>query len=123
MMRDERSLIVGGLVVLAAACCAGKAQQGGDTTKQTAYLGKLQRHISSHKIDPKTRRKGTVIVRFRVSATGELLSHEITKSSGSEALDKAAVAALERAAPFPPFPDGVTGTELALSVPFRFLTR
>lgn len=102
---------------------SGKAQQGGDTTKRTAYLGKLQRHISSHKIDPKTRRKGTVIVRFKVSSSGELLSHEITQSSGSEALDKAAVAALKSATPFPPFPEGVTGTELALSIPFRFLTR
>lgn len=102
---------------------SGKEQKGGDTTKRTAYLGKLQRHISAHKIDPKTRRTGTVIVRFTVSSEGKLLSHEITKSSGSEKLDKAALAALESAAPFPPFPEGVTGSELALSVPFRFLTR
>ncbi|MCV0368408.1 MULTISPECIES: TonB family protein [Filomicrobium] len=102
---------------------AAQAQEGGDASARTAYLGKLQRHISAHKVNPRTNRRGTVIVRFTVSPTGQLLSREITKSSGSEQLDKAALAALDKAAPFPPFPKGVVNRELAVSVPFRFLTR
>ena len=102
---------------------SGRKQEGGDTTQRTAYLGKLQKHINEHKIVPATRRMGTVIVRFTVSPDGKLLSREITKSSGSEQLDKAALAALESAEPFPPFPEGVTGDELALSLPFNFITR
>ena len=50
---------------------------------------------------------GTVWVKFRVGPAGELLSREITSSSGSKVLDQAAVAALDRAAPFPPMPDEV----------------
>lgn len=102
---------------------SSKKQEGGDTTQRTAYLGKLQRHISDHKVNPRTDRKGTVVVRFTVSAEGKLLSREITKSSGSDKLDQAALAALDRAQPFPPFPDGVGNADLAVSVPFRFLTR
>lgn len=102
---------------------SAQKQEGGDTTVRTAYLGKLQRHITSHKVNPRTNRQGTVIVRFTVSASGKLLSSEITKSSGSTKLDQAALAALERAAPFPPFPKGVVNDQLAVSVPFRFLVR
>lgn len=102
---------------------SSKKQEGGDTTQRTAYLGKLQRHITAHKVNPRTDRKGTVIVRFTVSAEGKLLSREIVQSSGSDKLDQAALAALERAEPFPPFPRGVGNSELAVSVPFRFLTR
>lgn len=102
---------------------SAQKKEGGDTTLRTAYLGKLQRHINAHKVNPKTNRNGTVIVRFTVSAAGKLLSREITKSSGSIQLDQAALAALQRAEPFPPFPAGVGKKELAVSVPFRFLTR
>lgn len=100
---------------------SAQKQDGGDSTLRTVYLGKLQRHITSHKVNPRTNREGTVIVRFTVSASGELLSREITRSSGSAKLDEAALAALERAAPFPPFPQGVVNKEMAVSVPFRFL--
>lgn len=102
---------------------SAQKQDGGDTTIRTAYLGKLQRHITSYKVNPRTNRQGTVVVRFTVSASGQLLSREVTKSSGSSKLDEAAIAALERAAPFPPFPKGVVNDQLAVSVPFRFLVR
>lgn len=102
---------------------SAQKQDGGDSTMRTAYLGKLQRHIASYKVNPRTNRQGTVIVRFTVSASGQLLSREIAKSSGSPKLDEAALAALDRAAPFPPFPKGVVNDQLAVSVPFRFLVR
>ena len=48
---------------------------------------------------------------------------EVKKSSGSKVLDDAALAALDRAAPFPPMPRGVANGPLKLEVPVEFITR
>jgi len=48
---------------------------------------------------------------------------EVKKSSGSKALDDAALTALDRAAPFPPMPRGVSNGPLKLQVPVDFVTR
>jgi periplasmic protein TonB len=47
---------------------------------------------------------GTVLVKFELDRTGELISSEVKKSSGSQILDRAALEILRRASPFPPFP-------------------
>jgi TonB family protein len=57
------------------------------------------------------------------STIKEILSRAILQSSGSKLLDDAALASLERAAPFPPLPHSVASGPLELQVPFRFITR
>ena len=100
---------------------SGAARTGGSTTARTAYLGQLREVLEKAKINPRTRLAGTVVVRFRVAAGGQLVSREITTSSGSKVLDEAAVAVLERAAPFPPMPTGVaSGEPMVVTVPFEF---
>ena len=102
---------------------SGQAQQGGDTTQRRAYLGTLSKSIERAKVNPRSRQAGTVMVRFTVGPDGNLISRAIEKSSGSKVLDDAAVAALDRAAPFPPMPQTVAQGPIEVSVPFEFVTR
>lgn len=98
-------------------------QSGGDPTIRMAYLGKLRSTIERKKVNPQTRDQGTVMVRFTVDSLGQLVSREVATSSGSKRLDDAALAAIERAAPFPPFPNGLGTPSIVVNVPFRFMTR
>jgi protein TonB len=47
----------------------------------------------------------------------------VQQSSGSKLLDDAAMAALDRAAPFPPLPQEIARAPLEVQVPFNFVTR
>jgi len=102
---------------------SGAAQHGGDTTQHSIYLGQLRKLLEKSKINPRSPATGTVVVEFKISPTGALLSREVTKSSGSKLLDDAAMASLERAAPFPPMPKSVSQGPLDVQVPFKFITR
>jgi len=102
---------------------SGAAQQGGDTTLRMAYLGKLRKTLERSKVNPRIHLAGTVLITFIVSPSGQVLRREVEKSSGSKALDEAAMAALERAAPFPPMPHDLTQGPLEVQIPFKFVTR
>ena len=102
---------------------SGQELKGGDATAHRAYLGKLRTHLEGSKVNPRTNRVGTAIVRITVKSTGELVSNEIVKSSGSEALDNAAKASIEGAAPFPSIPSEVGQETITVSIPFRFTVR
>ncbi|MGE0022789.1 MAG: energy transducer TonB [Hyphomicrobium sp.] len=101
-----------------------QGKTGGDTTAMSAYRGKLFKHLSSRKVNPRSKISGTVVVRFTVGPEGELISREIATSSGSKLLDDAAVASVERAAPFPAMPDEARSDgPMVVSVPFKFSVR
>jgi protein TonB len=102
---------------------SGAAQEGGDTTQRRAYLGQVRKTLERSKVNPRSSMSGTVLIRFTVGAKGELLSRMVQKSSGSKVLDDAAMAALDRAAPFPPLPQEIARGPLEVQVPFRFVTR
>jgi len=102
---------------------SGQAKQGGDTTQRRAYLGTLSKSIERSKVNPRSRQAGTVMVRFTVGPDGNLISRAVERSSGSKVLDDAAVAALDRAAPFPPMPQNVAQGPIEVSVPFEFVIR
>jgi len=102
---------------------SGAAQEGGDTTQRRAYLGQVRKTLERSKVNPRSSMSGTVMIRFTVGAKGELLSRMVQQSSGSKVLDDAAMAAIDRAAPFPPLPQEIAGGPLEVQVPFRFVTR
>ncbi|GFO81353.1 TonB family protein [Methyloceanibacter sp.] len=102
---------------------SGEEKTGGSATAHRAYLGKLRVHLERSKVNPRTRLVGTAIVQLTVKSNGQLVSHEIVKSSGSKALDKAALDSIERAAPFPSIPSEVGESTISVSVPFRFTVR
>jgi protein TonB len=102
---------------------SGAEQQGGDTTLRMAYLGTLRKTLERSKVNPRSRLTGTVLIRFTVGPTGQVLSREVQKSSGSKLLDEAAMAALDRASPFPPMPEELARGPIEVQVPFKFITR
>lgn len=111
-------------VAIVAEQSSGEEKLGSiSATARTQYLGKLRDLLERSKINPRSRLAGTVWVKFTIGPSGELMSREITSSSGSKVLDDAAVAALERAAPFPEMPKNVADEPLIVSVPFKFITR
>ena len=102
---------------------SGEELRGGDATAHRAYLGKLRTHLEGSKVNPRTKRVGTAVVRLTVKSNGELVSNEIVKSSGSKKLDDAALASIANAAPFPSIPSEVGQETISVSVPFRFKVR
>ncbi len=102
---------------------SGAAKSGGAAKAYGLYLGEVNQRVQRAKINPRARVAGTVLMRFTVGLRGELLKTEVASSSGSPVLDKAAIAALERAAPFPPIPPEVSTQPLAFTQPFRFVMR
>jgi periplasmic protein TonB len=102
---------------------SGEAKSGGDAKLLGLYLGKINNHVQRAKVNPRSGTSGTVVMRFTIDVTGKLMSKEIAKSSGSKTLDDAAIAALDRAAPFPPIPPEVSIRPLAFTQPFKFIIR
>lgn len=102
---------------------SSKAQEGGDATLYRAYLGSIRTHIEKFKVKPKSRAKGTVVVRFTVDREGKVVSREVATSSGTPELDAAALSAIDKAAPFPKFPEDISREQIVLSLPFRFVLR
>jgi protein TonB len=100
---------------------ASIAQSGGEATALRAYAGKLHAHLMKKVVRPRGgQRTGKVVVRFTIGPSGQLLSREILESSGIKGLDEAALATVEKAAPFPPIPVEVADGPLVRTVPFNF---
>ncbi|RKU31033.1 hypothetical protein C6499_05235 [Candidatus Poribacteria bacterium] len=62
----------------------------------------------------------TTTVRFTLFKDGTIRNPEVTDSSGSKALDNAAIAAVQNAVPYPPFPEGQESNSLRLELPIIF---
>lgn len=102
---------------------AGSKLSGGEITAQRIYMGEIAKKLQRNKVNPRSDQTGTVLLRFVVDPRGEILSRTVLQSSGSKLLDDAALASLDRAAPFPPPPGEATHGSLELQVPFHFVTR
>lgn len=63
---------------------------------------------------------GTAWVSFTVNTSGQVLSAQLSRSSGHAVLDRAALGMVKRASPFPPLPADYTQKSLAISAPVRF---
>ncbi|ALJ39093.1 TonB family protein [Azospirillum brasilense] len=66
---------------------------------------------------------GQATVKLTLGTAGEVLDATILTSSGDEALDRAALAAVRKASPFPTPPPGLTAQDRVFSVPFLFRPR
>mgnify|MGYP000367857372 CR=1 FL=1 len=66
---------------------------------------------------------GTVMVSVVVDRNGRLLSRRLAGSSGSSALDRAAMGIIDRAAPFPRFPPAMTQAQVSRTVPLHLRPR
>jgi TonB family protein len=67
--------------------------------------------------------RGKVTVRFSVGRDGKVTNVQITVSSGTEALDLAAIAGISATNPFPPLPAEYNGLPIRLQFVFLYNTR
>lgn len=63
---------------------------------------------------------GRGAIRLKIDARGEVVSADIAESTQSDLLDDELLRMVDRAAPFPVFPEGMKQTELSLLVPVSF---
>jgi protein TonB len=88
-----------------------------EPTWETALLNRL----AQARPVPAGAAHGVVLLRFKMDRDGKVLEAKIEQSSGSDALDQEALAALQRAQPLPAPPVEVPGNPLELIVPVDFL--
>ena len=67
--------------------------------------------------------RGIAQVAFSIDRRGHVMSSRVVTTSGSVALDRAALDMVKRAQPFPPPPAALPGAEISLTVPVRFNMR
>lgn len=84
-----------------------------------AHLERFRRFPSAARAK---REEGAVYVRFRMNRAGNVLAARVIWSSGSAALDKAALETLRRAQPLPAIPKDLPN-EVELDVPVEFFLR
>ena len=87
------------------------------------FLKKIREKIKrTHRYQQDVREadEGTTRVRFTILRDGTLATTKVVTSSGSKALDTAALVAIRNAAPFPPFPEGQEGNMLHIEIPIAF---
>ncbi len=102
----------------------GAADFGG--TKQTfsEFLQKVRERIKEvQRFPPNVRNLeegSSTTIRFTLLKNGTIRDPKVSTSSGSRALDNAALAAVQNAEPYPPFPDGQTGNQIRLELPVVF---
>lgn len=96
---------------------------GGEARDVGIYLGKINDRVQRSKVNPHSQQTGVVILKYTIGTDGALLSKEVTSSSKHRVLDEAALAALDRATPFPPIPPEVSLTPMTFTQPFKFIVR
>ena len=88
-----------------------------------AWRNALMAWLEKHKKYPEAAREeeveGRALVRFTASRDGRVLDASLAQSSGSRALDAAALN-LVREMPLPPFPAGVTQDTLTVTLPLTY---
>jgi protein TonB len=63
---------------------------------------------------------GNAVVKFVLGREGNVVSSTILQSSRNATLDRAALAIVQSAKPFPPFPAGSSGSTASFRAPFYF---
>lgn len=88
----------------ASGAIAKRAKQAGNAAVSN-YPGQVMRRISRVS-KPRVRSRGTAVIAFSISSGGGLAGLSVARSSGSAALDQAALGVIRKAAPFPRPPAG-----------------
>jgi periplasmic protein TonB len=79
--------------------------------------------LRHNRVDPRSGRTGRVVVLAVIASSGKLSSRTVAESSGSDVLDRAALATFDKSAPFPAIPHELGSDQITLRVPFEYSTR
>jgi len=94
----------------------------GNPNAVPSWMSQLFSHLERYKRYPSDARgdSGIVQVAFSIDRGGSVHGARVLRSSGSSALDQAALAMLSRASPLPPPPPEKPGASISISVPIRY---
>lgn len=96
----------------------------GDGGARNDYLSRVYRHIEPYRDYPAAaraaRQHGRVVTRVTINRAGQLLDIRLDRSSGWPLIDNAEMAAIRRAMPLPPVPDGMRGDPVVLVLPMNY---
>jgi len=92
-----------------------------EPTWETALLNRLAQAKRMPPSAQTNKQHGVVLLRFTMDRDGKVLTAKIEKSSGYDALDQEALAAIQRAQPLPIPPAEVPSNTIELIVPIDFL--
>jgi len=96
----------------------------GDDPVLSRYISRVRTKIERRKYYPASSRRmkeeGTVTVSFLLTSAGDLVTLSVASSSGFPDLDDAALDAVRKASPYPPFPATLGTARLALKVPITY---
>lgn len=88
------------------------------------YLSRVFRHIEPYRVYPasarENRQSGRVVTRVTINRSGQLVDARIERSSGWPVIDAAELAAIRRAMPLPPVPNGMPGDPIVLILPMNY---
>jgi TonB family protein len=84
------------------------------------YMRELQRRIKMNWEPPKGNESKRVVLLFKIARDGRLLSCTVYKSSGLPNADKAAINAVQLAAPFKPLPADFKGQSIDIQFTFDY---
>lgn len=101
-----------------------KSQAQPDPGVLQGYLQQVVKKINAHKTYPRQARKkgwqGTVVVKVRILSDGVLAQLELETPSDYDTLNKAALESINKAQPFPKFPDEMGSRTLTINIPIQF---
>ncbi len=100
-----------------------KGAPGIDAIKQPdfgPYMRELQRRIKANWDPPKGNESKRVVLLFSIAKDGRLLGVKVSKSSGLQAADRAAISAVELSAPFKPLPSEYKRSSVDIQFTFDY---
>ena len=84
------------------------------------YMRRMQMKIKSNWEPPEQDTSKRVVVFYTIKKNGKLGSYKVLKTSGSRALDRAAIKALKKSEPFEPLPEGFTKDYVEVQFTFDY---
>jgi protein TonB len=103
-----------------------QASRGGSKNGQVGnaaisnYPGKVRSKLARVARSVRAKGRGEVVVAFAVGSNGNVRGARVARSSGDASVDQAALQAVQKAAPFPPIPEGAGRSSWEFSVPLAF---
>lgn len=102
----------------------GESRDQGAASLEAVFDAQVRRHLRRAKRYPLQARRrgveGNVVAVFEIDRAGGLLAHRILTSSGQRVFDRAAMAQIARAAPYPSPPPEMDWSQRAYRVVIRF---
>ncbi|MGO8760487.1 MAG: energy transducer TonB [Desulfobaccales bacterium] len=102
----------------------GQGQGSGPGSALQGYLREIRRLLEKHKDYPQMARSrnihGVVVVVFTIAPGGQIMTARVSRSSGHDLLDEAALNTIRRVGRFPPFPAELNRQQLTIEVPLAF---